>query len=170
MMLLILHKTPIGCVDYLLKHTNKKYLSKQVLEIMQLLCSAGYSDVYDKIPQGKEIQNWIKSSHTNEMYLWIYLNYVFYLEVLTVKPETLKKYLKIYQDFTDKAIGNIADSTDIKSAIFRYKKEYESFIPSNTELPVEECIKEYRKYLDWKIKQNPEYFKKDISYYERNYY
>lgn len=50
MMLLIPKNTPMGCIDYILDNFGTNYLSTQVKELMQLICSAGYSKVYKKIP------------------------------------------------------------------------------------------------------------------------
>lgn len=54
MMLLILDKNPILAANLV----PSKLKFKQLLELSQLICSAGISGVYKKIPQGKEIQNW----------------------------------------------------------------------------------------------------------------
>ena len=35
---------------------------KQVLELCQMVCSCGYSNIYKKVPQGKAIQEWIKKN------------------------------------------------------------------------------------------------------------
>lgn len=153
MMFLILDETPVGSVNYLLEHTNERYLKKQVLELLQLICSAGYSNVYKKIPQGKAIQNWIKASHTNEMFVWYYLHCAFYLLYNDCYDLIPDNYKNIVNDFTEKIKQNnggyfeLADSNGIESAIFRYQKQYNSEIPTNTELPIKQVVKEYRKYL-----------------------
>ncbi|MBQ3423232.1 MAG: hypothetical protein IJH34_16600 [Romboutsia sp.] len=148
MMFLVLAKTPLGSVDYLLNHTNEKYLKKQVLELLQLICSAGYSNVYKKIPQGKAIQNWIKANHTNEMFTWFYLDYAFHLLYLPSnmgfdpKYEIPENYKQIYADFTNVVVKELTDPTDIKTAIFRYQKQYKenTLYESNIELPIVICI------------------------------
>ena len=167
MMFLVLAKTPLSSVEYLLNHTNRKYLKKQVLELLQLICSAGYSDVYKKIPQGKEIQNWIKANHTNEMFVWYYLDYAFHILYLPSNMgygpeyEIPENYKQIYDDFTNAVVKELTDPTDIRTAIFRYQKQYKEYTTyeTNIELPIDICINEYRKYLKWKIEQNEEYFK-----------
>ena len=82
----------------------------------------------------------------------MYLEYIFYLDCLNIKADTKEKYIQIYQDFSDVVFNNWADSYDIKTAIFRYKKEYSKYtdIPTDTELNIKEANKEYRKYLIWK--------------------
>ena len=166
MMFLILDETPLGSVDYLLKHTNEKYLKKQVLELLQLICSAGYSNVYKKIPQGKAIQDWIKADHTNQLYVFYYLEYAFYLLYNELNPIP-EKYDQIFLDYMESIKlynWDQCNCTDIKTAIFRYQKQYKEYTTyeTNIELPIDICIKEYRKYLKWKIEQNKEYFKKEV--------
>lgn len=166
MMFLVLAKTPIGAVDYLLEHTSRKYLKVQIKELCQLICSAGYSDVYDKIPQGKEIQNWIKANHTNELYVWYYLSYAFhmlYVPGFGDAYDVPEKQRQIFDDFTEKITlkdWDKTNATDIQTAIFRYQKEYESPYPTNIELDIDTAVKEYRKYLNWKIKYKPNYFER----------
>ena len=164
MMFLVLDKDPTESVNYLLEHTNKKYLKKQILELMQLICSAGYSDVYKKIPQGKAIQNWIKASNNNEMYVYFYMNYALYLlynDIYNFIPDNQQK---IFIDYANKMdlFWDQCEENVIKTAIFRYQKQYrETTYETNIELPIDICINEYRKYLKWKIEQNKEYFKGD---------
>ena len=55
MMLIILDKDAIKSAELI--PDSLKF--KQLLELCQLICSAGYSDVYKKVPQGKDIQQWI---------------------------------------------------------------------------------------------------------------
>lgn len=165
MMFLILDKDPTESVNYLLKHTNEKYLKKQILELMQLICSAGYSNVYKKIPQGKAIQNWIKASNNNEMYVYFYMNYALYLlynDICNLIPENQNK---IFIDYATKMNldWDQCEANNIKTAIFRYQKQYKKYTTyeTNIELPIDICINEYRKYLKWKIEQNKEYFKSE---------
>lgn len=37
-----------------------------------------------------------------------------------------------------------------QTAIFRYSKDYECNISTDTELPIDECIEQYKKYIIWK--------------------
>jgi hypothetical protein len=39
-------------------------------------------------------------------------------------------------------------------AVFRYSKDYQCDIPTNTELPIKECIEQYKKYVEWKKLNN----------------
>lgn len=58
MMLIVLDKNPITAAK--LVPNNLKF--KQLLELAQMLCSCGFSNLYKKIPQGKAIQEWIKQN------------------------------------------------------------------------------------------------------------
>lgn len=49
-------------------------------------------------------------------------------------------------------VCNDSMEEDITTAIFRYSKDYKCNIPTNTELPIDECIEEYKKYISWKRK------------------
>ena len=49
MMFIILDSCPIQAVYKL----PEKIRFKQLIELAQLICSAGFSDIYKKIPQGK---------------------------------------------------------------------------------------------------------------------
>ena len=62
MMLIIADKSPQKNFEYLVENTNKNYIFKSLLELAQLVCSCGYSEVYKPIKQGKEIQEWIKNN------------------------------------------------------------------------------------------------------------
>ena len=62
MMFFILDKNPKEAVKYLVENAPRVLKCKQLLELGQLICSCGYSDVYKKVQQGKEIQKWIKKN------------------------------------------------------------------------------------------------------------
>ena len=55
MFLLVLDKDAVKSAQLV----PDKIKFKQLIELCQLICSAGYSNVYKKINQGKELQNWI---------------------------------------------------------------------------------------------------------------
>ena len=74
MFLLILDKNPI----YSAELVPNGIVLKQVVELCQLICSAGISDVYKPIKQGKKLQEWIKK---NPEWTYIYLNILMYREV-----------------------------------------------------------------------------------------
>ena len=80
MMFLVLDEIPTNSVNYLLEHTNEKYLKKQILELLQLICSAGYSDVYKKILSEKDIMKCVPrhsgGTNINCIYNWMSENKV----------------------------------------------------------------------------------------------
>lgn len=53
MMLIILDKNPLKSAELV----PDKIKFKQLIELGQLICSAGISDVYKPIKQGKELEN-----------------------------------------------------------------------------------------------------------------
>lgn len=53
MMLIITDKDPIKAVLYLEKYTPKNFWMKQLIELGQLICSAGISNQYKKIYRGE---------------------------------------------------------------------------------------------------------------------
>ena len=150
MMLIVVDKKPNKAVDYLIKHTNKNFCFKQLLELGQLICSCGISDVYKKINQGKLLQEWIKKNK-----LWIYrFMTCLWIEVvknINIKPKTMLDLYKIRQSLFD-SIEHKKRITYPKTAIFRYKKGYECEYESNSELPIDVAVEEYKKYLEWKFK------------------
>ena len=141
MFLLVLDKDPIISAEKI----PDKIKFKQLIELGQLVCSAGYSNVYKKINQGKELQNWIQRN-----YVWVkqYMLALYSLcqEVIHMSRETRTKILDIissipYETHKDK---------DPETAIFRYSKDYKSIFPSNYEITIENAIEEYKKYITWK--------------------
>lgn len=146
MFLLILDKNPYKAAE--LVPDRLKF--KQLLELGQLICSAEISSVYKKINQGKELQEWIKN---NKLWIYRYFTYLWFWSVgnINFKPKTMVDLYKIRQ--------NLFDNTEHKKrivypkvAIFRYVKEYAEFTEyeSNSELPIDIAINEYKKYAEWK--------------------
>lgn len=142
MFLLVLDKNPVQSARLI----PNKIKFKQLLELSQLVCSAGISDVFKPIKQGKELQQWIlqNKSWTN-LFMYELLNWA--KENINMKPETDLKLTQIFNDLDKqtKITGNTP-----KSAIFRYTKEYICNTPSKTELPIEQAVLEYQKYKQYK--------------------
>ena len=125
---------------------------KQLLELCQLICSAGFSDIFTKINRGKEIQEWIKQ---NEYWTFLYgiilFNWCF--DNIKMKDSTKEKFTKILNSIDRAGIG--APTPYIKDIVFRYKKDYnDTQYATNTILPVEEGENEYKRYVKWKIGGN----------------
>lgn len=146
MFLLVLDKNPVKAAELV----PDKLKFKQLLELCQLICSAGISNVYKPIKQGKELQEWIKKYPE-----WI----LFYMETLfnfccincNLSIETIHKQTIISKDLLSVCKDY---SFILESAIFRYSKDYQCNIPTNTELPINECIEQYKKYIEWKKENN----------------
>ena len=141
MMLIVLDKNPILAAQ--LVPNNLKF--KQLLELAQMICSCGYSNIYKKIPQGKAIQEWIKRNPT-----WT-KEYIIHLF----------QWCKENKKLTNKTCNDISQIImsmpvlfwvlPIKTAIFRYKKGYSgTTYATDTELPIDVAIAEYKKYMEWK--------------------
>lgn len=128
---------------------------KQLLELCQLICSAGISDVFKPIRQGKELQKWVK----NNPY-WVKCFFIdllpFIISEINIKEETLEKIQKIYFDLSKYCCKKQKFRySDTKIAIFRYVKAYAKFTEyeSNSELPIDVAVNEYKKYVEWKEKK-----------------
>lgn len=140
MQLYILDKNPIISAQMI----PDKYKFKMLIELGQLICSAGLSNVYKPIKQGKELQDWVK-----EHKIWAYK---YHLELLrwsikhiNMEIQTKIRLACIRWDLFDSCYNK--DELKPISAYFRYAKEYKCNIPSKTLLPIEQCIAEYKKYL-----------------------
>lgn len=149
MMLIITHPIPVEAVDFLIKYSNNNFCWKQLLELSQLLCSCGYSDVFKPVKQGKEIQKWIKK---NENWVYSFYNhlYQYCCKNIKMKLETKDKLYKIKSDFY-KLIDRFNGVYMPETAIWRYNKEYASIYGTNSELPIFTCCRLYRGYLNYKF-------------------
>lgn len=140
-MLIVLDSNPVNAANKI----PDKLKFKQLLELAQMICSCGYSDIYKKIPQGKKIQEWIKKNpswvktYFSILYLWC-------LKYINMKEKTMADFFSI--------LASIPEPTDlnckIETAIFRYNKNYKSIFPSDAEITIENAIEEYNKYMEWK--------------------
>jgi len=152
MNLFILDKEPAVSAMKFYNKVNPKYAFKMLIELCQLICSAGYSSVYKKIPQGKELQKWI-TQHEKYSYSYTYVLFSYCVNSnLDISIQTKKNICNILYDLGQAAflIKRIQEEVPLR-AYFRYKKGYDNTLyPSKTLLPIEECIIEYEKYLDWK--------------------
>lgn len=141
MFLLILDKDPVISAERI----PDKIKFKQLIELGQLVCSAGYSNVYKKINQGKELQNWVRRN-----YVWVkkYMTTLYILcdKVVNMSSKTQKNILDIISSIP----YEIRKDKDPETAIFRYSKDYKSIFPTNCEITIENAIEEYKKYIVWK--------------------
>ena len=143
MFLIILDKNPYKAAELI----PDRLKFKQLLELCQLICSTGISDVYKPIKQGKELQEWIVN---NQEWVCLYgcCLYRKCRDVFNIKNETRQKILNILEKLK---LGDKEPQT----AIFRYVKEYAEFTEyeSNSELPIDVAISEYKRYLEYKEKE-----------------
>ena len=153
MFLLILDKNPYKAAELI----PDRLKFKQLLELGQLICSAGISDVYKKVNQGKELQEWVKN---NKSWIYSYFRflYIWVTKNIKIKNETQVKINEILWDL----YGSIVEVHRPTTAIFRYVKEYAGMTSyeSNSELPIDVAISEYKRYLEYKEK---EYNKKRLT-------
>ena len=138
MMLIVLDKNPIKSAELV----PDKIKFKQLLELCQLICSAGLCDVYKPIRQGKKLQNWVKE-HQGWVYNYGLCLYMWCRSHINMSDETIEKIQKILSSL-------IFSCTSSDTAIFRYSSGYESDITTDTELGIDKCVQEYKKYVEWK--------------------
>lgn len=145
MMLIILDKNPHKSAE--LVPDRLKF--KQLLELGQLICSAGISNVFKPIKQGRVLQEWVKNNK-----LWVDKYFVdlfnWSIKNINLKRQTYNKLFKIRLNLSD-SIGYIKIRHP-KTAIFRYIKDYTEFTKykSDSELPINIAVKEYQKYIKYK--------------------
>ena len=146
-MLLVLNKRPRESARLI----PDKIKFKQLLELGQLICSTDISSVFKPVKQGKEIQSWIKrhpywvSLYFENLYCWV-------KHCIKISNETNDKFAKILFDLR-KSVNYKSNVLLPNTAIFRYSSRYKGTqYHNNSELPVEEVIKEYKKYIEWKGK------------------
>ena len=151
MMLIIAEKNPYKAVAWLQDNTNNNFCFKQMLELAQLICSTGMSNVYKPVKQGKEIQTWILK---HKLWTYRFFTALFFWCTGNVrcKPKTLKDLSDIRYDLWD-SMTHFKRCNTPKTAIFRYKEGYVSEYPTNSELPIDVCIECYQRYLEWKFKK-----------------
>lgn len=149
MMLIITSPNPKEVVDWLVENTNKQFVWKQLLEVLQLVCSAGISNTYKPLKQGFGLQNWIKNHkewifwYIMSLYEWCYYN-------IDLKIETMASVQNILSDLHN-SIDVTMDEKYPTTAIWRYSKEYLSEYATNSELPIEVVTELYKEYIKWKF-------------------
>lgn len=138
--LYILDKDPIISAQ----RVPDKYKFKMLIELGQLICSAGISDAYKPIKQGQELQVWVDIYRP---YTYIYFNELLCWSIYNIKlkPDTLNKLVKIRQDLEEVVYEHIY--SEPTHAYFRYHKDYKCDVESKTLLQIDECIKYYEDYL-----------------------
>ena len=147
MMLLITSSNPIIAAS----QVPDRLKFKQLLELCQMFCSLGYSDIYKPIKQGKELQAWISK---NKLWCQLYADHLYYwcLSHIHMKQKTINDIRKIINSKdTYKLLTNPnVEIPYVKTAVFRYVNSYNSKYKTNAELPINEAITEYEAYIKWK--------------------
>lgn len=159
MMLILCDKNPIKAANYLIQNTNKTFVFKSLLEAGQLICSCKISNIFKPINRGKEIQEWIiENPHYTYSYfvsLLAYCKETIKMEEITYcKLRSIASDLELYimkNSLLPKNVCCKFENLQPKNIVFRYKKGYISNYETNSWLPVDEGIKEYKKYLKWKM-------------------
>lgn len=141
MFLLVLDKNPVKSAQ--LVPDGIKF--KQLIELCQLICSAGISNVYKPIKQGKELQKWV-IKHKCWTYNYLLELKFYVLKNIKIGMKTANDIEKIIYDL----VVSIKEDKEPTTAIFRCSKDYECNISTDTELPIDECIEQYKKYIIWK--------------------
>ena len=145
MMLLILDENPILAANLV----PSKLKFKQLLELSQLICSAGISGAYKKIPQGKEIQNWILE---NPAWVYRYFDtlFIYCVDLPNIKHKTAEGFKQIMHDLHWHVKFNGRIYIPPQTAVFRFSKDYITDYLNNVTLPISKCVEEYKKYVQWK--------------------
>lgn len=149
MMLMVFNKNPKLNSEYLIKHTNKSFVFKSLLELAQLVSTATGNGVYKPIKQGAELVNWIKRypdwtyQYFETLFDWCKIN-------VNLSEKTTRDFTKILSSIPE--LGNDLFGTPT-SAIFRYSNKYQSVVETKTELPILECMEQYKKYIQWKMEK-----------------
>lgn len=103
---------------------------------------------YHKIPQGKKIREWISNNKVWFLKYITELHDLFCETAKNPKPQTIIKYRCLISLLNCECMSEkyIKPTT----AILRYIKGYKCEYPTDTELPIDECIKIYQDYVIWK--------------------
>lgn len=147
MFLLVLDKDAVKSAQLV----PEKIKFKQLIELCQLICSTGISNIYKPIKQGKELQKWVDKNIVWVLNYFIELKKQCYDLKLNIKEETKLKLETILNHIINECYDrNLKNINTTTTAIFRYSKDYECNISTDTELPIDECIEQYKKYIIWK--------------------
>lgn len=128
---------------------------KELIEVNNLICSAGISSVFKGTAENKVLIEWVKR---NSRYIFFY-----YTRLIQwahnkgrVPYQTYIKLRSVREDLSFFMQYNNCTEESPKSIVFSYDSNYESPIPNNTEVPTLKGIHLYREYLTWKL--NAKYF------------
>ena len=142
----MLNSDPSLAVISLAQLTTKQFCFKQLIELGQLVCSAGISNKFKRIPQGKEIQDWIRR---NPRWIADYFQGLLALVSYStnMSTETYNKLQQIFWHIYKYCLEKEMWNPSINTGIWRYKSSYVSKYPSNMELPIYEITDLYYNYI-----------------------
>lgn len=149
MQLYILDKNPEKSAEILFESMGAKYSFKMLIELCQMISTVTKCGTFKPVVQGKEIQEFISR---NSQWVLMYFNKLENLclnSSLNIKSQTVIKLKKIYSGL--KEYSKCGLNSTILYAPFRYSKDYKCPVPSNSILPIDECINQYKKYLTYKM-------------------
>lgn len=151
-MLIVLDKNPYRAAEFV----PDRLKFKQLLELGQLICSVGISDVFKPVRQGKKLQAWIRN-HVSWTYMYYDRLFDWSLRNINLKNETIGKLSKIKYDLHEKFKSYYDSNYYIRrvnpdTLVFRYVKEYarNTKYKTDSEIDADEAVKEYEKYVEWK--------------------
>ena len=128
---------------------------KELIEVNNLICSAGISNVFKGTAKNKVLIEWVKR---NSRYIFFY-----YTRLIQwawnnnrVPYKTYVKLKSVREDLSFFMQYNNCTEESPKTIVFSYDSNYKSPIPNNTEVPTLKGIHLYREYLAWKL--NAKYF------------
>lgn len=105
--------------------------------------------MYKKIPQGKEIQNWILE---NPAWVYRYFDtlFIYCVDLPNIKHKTVEGFKQIMHDLHWHVKFNGRIYIPPQTAVFRFSKDYITDYLNNVTLPISKCVEEYKKYVQWK--------------------
>lgn len=144
MFLLVLDKNPYEAA----KKVPVRYKLKQLLELMQMLsCVVNFG--YKELPTGKKIKEWIEK-HPD--WTFTYGKVIFQEIQKKLTMETKIKYECLLNLLWVTKCKRYLTVPDADTAIWRYVEDYSenTKYETNIELPIEDAVKEYERYVEWK--------------------
>lgn len=128
---------------------------KELIEVNNLVCSAGISNVFKGTAKNEVLIEWVKR---NSRYIFFY-----YTRLIQwawnnnrVPYQTYAKLKSVREDLSFFMQYNNCTEESPKTIVFSYDSNYKSPVPNNTEVSTLKGIHLYRDYLAWKL--NAKYF------------
>lgn len=128
---------------------------KELIEVTNLICSAGISSAFKGTIENEVLTEWIKQ---NSRYIFLYFTRLIQWAwgKNRMPYKTYAKLKSVRKDLSFFMQYNNCTEESPKTIVFNYNSDYKSPIPNNTEVPTLTGIHLYREYLAWKL--NIKYF------------